>query len=105
MHSVEGAVAKVLVEREGECQPPLPTAQPHVPAEVRVRVIVLDKGVGLELGFWLWPGLELVFGLGLVRVAARTCAARWASRRAAAAERGSAARTLAPGVNIRMGSG
>ena len=57
-HSVEGAVAKVLVEREGEGQPPLPAAQPHIPGEVRVRVIdrVLGKGVGFGLRSWCWPG-------------------------------------------------
>ena len=62
--SVEGAVAEVLVEREGKGQPPLPAAQPHVPGEVRVRVIdrVLGKGVALGLGSWLWPGLEFVLG-------------------------------------------
>ena len=49
-HSVEGAVAKVLVEREGEGQPPLPAAQPHVPDEVRVRGVEFVLGPALVWG-------------------------------------------------------
>ena len=84
--SVEGAVAKVLVEREGEGQPPLPAAQPHVPGEVRVRGGSNSCRARVRVG---------------LRVTPRTCAARWASLRAAAVRRGNAARTRAPGVRVR----